>query len=82
MNKILDFLGTIVGHAVSGFLVGAVASIAQAMALSPDLQQSLLFMFIGGAIGFLKGIIGALEEKVPKITASKDKKALRSFLGL
>lgn len=81
MNKIIEFLGEVAGHSISGFVIGVIATMAQTLSLSPDMQTSFLLMFLGGAIGFLKGIIFALEEKMPKITAVKMNKSFKSYFG-
>ena len=82
MNKIIDIIGNMAGHAVSGFIIGVIASMAQALALTPDLQVAILLMVIGSSIAFLKAVIDQLEEILPKSTAAKGKKPFRAFFGI
>lgn len=89
-NKILEALKLIGGHAVTGFMTGALVSLGQ---MNPtNINNMLTGALIGGAIGALKELLNLVEQYQPKTDAKLAKtaklkietenKKVRTYLGL
>lgn len=73
-----NLIGNSVGHFITGAFVGVLGTMAQAFALTPDMQTAMLTACLVGAFGFFKGIVEALPK--PKDTQVAPKK-FTSYFG-